>query len=148
MSSPDFRYVAYIAASPSRVWEALTDGAVTAVWFDEPFGSDWTAFRSFAADGRVAAEGRVVESDPPRRLALTWERARSGDGELHAMPRAVATLRVEPLGEVVRLVVTEHHGAPADPAHAAGGVGAWPIALCRLKTQVETGRAMPAFCGE
>lgn len=152
MRELEARHVIYIAAAPRRVWQALTDGVVTAVWFGERFESAWkpgAAFRSFAADGRVAAEGRVVESDAPRVLALTRERALSRSGEMREVPRAVATIVVGPVGaDVVRLTATEQHDAPADPDDVADGASAWPIALSRLKTLLETGRTMPRFPGE
>ena len=39
---PGFSYVTYIGAAPDRVWQALTDGALTRqYWYGRRAESDW-----------------------------------------------------------------------------------------------------------
>jgi uncharacterized protein YndB with AHSA1/START domain len=151
MPEAQFTHVAYVAAAPQAVWEAITSPELTPQFFGERFESEWAAgaaFVSRAPDGRVVTEGRVVESDPPRRLALTWERAAGKDGVLRPMPRAVAAYAIEPVGaDVVRVTVTETHDEPVDPAYLAAARTGWPVLVSRLKTLLETGRPMPPFGG-
>ena len=43
MSEPKFVYVTYIATTPEKLWQALTDGAFTEqYWFATRIQSDWT----------------------------------------------------------------------------------------------------------
>ncbi len=147
MKKPDFVYVSYIAATPERVWAAMLEPAFTRSFFCFAYDGPWAAgaeIRSVGKDGRPDCEARVLEFDPPRRLSLTWLRARL-DGELRDMPRAVATVVLEPLGDVVRLTVTETHDDPVDESYLDGGREGWPIAVARLKTLVETGRPLPSL---
>ncbi len=76
MSKPEFLYVTYIETTPEKLWEALTDGAFTErYWFGVHLRSDWnigSAFEMVRTDGSVSDAGKVVEYDPPRRLAYTF----------------------------------------------------------------------------
>lgn len=66
-----------LAASPERVWKALTDPEELAAWFPDetielevrPGGAGWWRW---AAHGRFAVRFEVV--DPPRRLVWSWAR--------------------------------------------------------------------------
>jgi uncharacterized protein YndB with AHSA1/START domain len=43
MSEPNFVYVTYIATTPEKLWQALTDGAFTErYWFGTRVESDWS----------------------------------------------------------------------------------------------------------
>ena len=80
--SPSFKpktiYVIYIAATPEKVWQALTDGAFTRrYWVNHRNASDWKVGSSWRHEdfddaSLVDIVGQVVESSPPRRLVLTW----------------------------------------------------------------------------
>jgi hypothetical protein len=71
-------YVIYIAATPERVWQALTDPAFSRQYFFgfavdvEPKAGG--AFFLRYPDGRVHVSGKVVAWDPARRFACTWLR--------------------------------------------------------------------------
>jgi len=69
-------YQVFIRTTPEKLWEALTDGAVTKrYFFGETVHSDWKAgseWHSTGPEGSRDVEGKVLESDPPRRLVLTW----------------------------------------------------------------------------
>ena len=73
---PKTVYVIYIASTPDKVWDALTQSAFTQQYF---FGRsveiEPRAGGSFILrmpDGRVDVKGKVVTWDPPQRLAVTW----------------------------------------------------------------------------
>jgi uncharacterized protein YndB with AHSA1/START domain len=145
VTQPQFAYVTYVAASPERLWGALTDP----VSLREPYGlrieGEWRrggALRFLREDGSLESEGTLVELDPPRRLSFTWRSAVVG-GRARAVPRAVAGCLLERMGPVVRLTVTETHEEPVDEEFLEGGRRGWPLILSRLKTLLETGRAMP-----
>ena len=73
---PNTVYVTYIAATPEKVWQALTDPEFTRQYFGgfaidvEP--RDGRGFFLRDPDGRAHMSGRVVEWEPPRRFSCTW----------------------------------------------------------------------------
>ncbi len=75
MSKPEFVYVTYIETTPEKLWHALTDGDFTErYWFGARLRSDWkvgSSFEMVRSNGTVSDAGKVVEYDPPRRLAYT-----------------------------------------------------------------------------
>lgn len=151
MTKPDYVYVTYIATTPQKLWQALTDTDLMRAWWVDPHAgcarinvSDWQPgsrweHRRVDAEGTVDIVGRVVENTPPSRLVFTW--ARPSDAEVEAMHSRVA-FDIEPYSEgLVRLTVT-HDGL--DPQMLAGISGGWPKVLSNLKTFLETGRPLPS----
>ena len=73
---PKTVYVIYIAATPEKVWQALTDPELSQRYFHgsrlevEPKVGGSFAVRF--PDGRLNVRGEVVEWSPLRRLATTW----------------------------------------------------------------------------
>lgn len=144
---PSSVFVIYIATTPQQTWEALTNGDFTEQYF---FGrrmeSDWksgSSWKLMMADGRIDCQGKVLESDPPRRLALTWHVEWIED--MRRLPEAVVTFEIDGLGGVVRLTVSEFHPKGIDEKYVEGGRRGWPIILSGLKSLLETGRPLPKF---
>jgi uncharacterized protein YndB with AHSA1/START domain/DNA-binding transcriptional ArsR family regulator len=141
MQSPSFRHVSYIRATPDAVWHALTDEAFSRrYWFGHGVRCDWTEGAPFTLvnrDGKVVTEGKVIEADKPRRLALTWRGLL--DAEMAAEPPSRVAISIEPRGEVVQLIV-EHDGFPPDSRTLPSIAGGWPAVLSSLKSMLETGR--------
>lgn len=135
-------YVIYIAASPQRVWQALTSAECTSQYFfGRTVDSDWRAGSPWVLrtpDGRVEVQGEVRESDPPRRLVVSWNLAADA-----SLPECLVSYDVEQVGEnLVRLTMIEAHPTPI-PAHLLeGGRQGWPMILSGLKTLLETGRPL------
>ncbi|MBA3313480.1 MAG: SRPBCC family protein [Planctomycetota bacterium] len=147
MSKPVHVYVTYIATTPEKVWEALTSSEITPLYF---FGrrveSDWkigSPFRMWQEDGTLDVQGQVLECDPPRRLSVTWHV--EWVEEVRHLPEVVVTYQIDPLGEVVRLTMTESHPTPVDEKYHEGGRRGWPVILSSLKSYLETGEPLPAF---
>ena len=153
MKKPDFVYVTYIATTPEKVWQALIDTDVMRKYWcglnadcpgnvnlsDWRPGSRWEHRRMDDA-GTVQIVGKVVESNPPRRLVFTW--ARPTDAEDESKHSRVA-FDIEPHADgLVRLTVT-HDDLERDPEMFAGISGGWPKVLSNLKTLLETGRVLP-----
>ena len=152
MKKPDFVYVTYIAATPEQVWRALVDTDVTRKYWADPGegcvrvnvsdwmpGSRWEHQR-VDESRTVDIVGKVVESDPPRRLVITW--ARPADAADEAKHSRVA-FDIEPYGNgLVRLTVA-HDELADDPQMFAGISGGWPKVLSNLKTLLETGQPLP-----
>lgn len=155
MSKPSFVYVTYIATTAEKVWNAIVDPALARQYWNDPgkpspdhpahtnvsdwkVGSTWEHQR--ADDTRaIDIAGAVVESNPPRRLVLTWARPKELDD---VSKHSRVTFDIEPQGDtLVRLTVT-HEDLEKDPQMLSGISGGWPKVLSNLKTFLETGRPM------
>lgn len=141
----------YIHATPERVWEAITSpefsrqyGYGGDVEFDlKPGGT----FRHHASEDMkgvgmpdVVVTGRVLESDPPRRLVQTWDPVWNDD------PETTLTYEIEPAfdGTTRLTLVHELGGAEATARDVSGnsaadqhGAGGWPWVLSGLKSALE-----------
>lgn len=142
------RYVIYIAATPERVWTALTQPEFTRQYF---FGrsveSTWkigSPVKYWQPDGTLDVNGRVLVCDPPRFLSFTWHV--EWIEEFRNLPEVVVAFRCESFAnnEVVRLTLEEHHPAAMNPKYLEGSRRGWPVILSGLKTLVETGQPLPA----
>ncbi|AIO49160.1 SRPBCC family protein [Burkholderia cenocepacia] len=143
MGNPAFVYVTFIAATPERVFDALTNAELTKDYWvrHRNASSDWRPgsrweHQDYDDPSRVDIVGEVVENDPPRRLVVTW-RTPSGEGE-----ESRVTYLVEPYEGVVKLTVT-HDGLVPGSEMDRGIRGGWPVVLSSLKTLLETGQALP-----
>ncbi len=136
-------YVIYIAATPEKVWAALTlSSFTTQYFFGRSVESDWRTGSQWILrmpDGRVDVRGEIRESDPPRKLAVSW----NVDWLESKLPECLVTYEIEPVGhDLVRLTMTEAHPMPV-PAHLLeGGRKGWPMILSGLKSLLETGRPL------
>jgi DNA-binding transcriptional ArsR family regulator len=77
MQKPEFVYTTYIKTTPEQLWQALTDPAFTRRYWGATFTSDWKAGSQMTWEygGVTIADPAqiVLESDPYRRLAYTWQ---------------------------------------------------------------------------
>jgi uncharacterized protein YndB with AHSA1/START domain len=142
MSKPEFVYVTYIETTAEKLWHALTDGDFTErYWFGARLKSDWKVGSTFVmvrSDGTVSDAGKVVEVDPPRRLAYTF--VNLSDKYKNEFP-ALATFVLEPYGKLVKLTLT-HEGFAEQSRFYAGISKGWPAILSSLKSLLETGKAL------
>jgi uncharacterized protein YndB with AHSA1/START domain len=124
---PSSVFVIYIVTTAEKLWEALTNGEITKQYFFcRRMESDWKAgspFKLLIADGRIDSQGKVLECDPPRRLAVTWHVERME--EFRRLPEAIVAFQIDPLGDVVRLTVSEFHPDGIDPKYLEGGRRGW-----------------------
>ncbi len=146
MTDEKFVYVIYIAATPEKVWQALLDGEMTRQYWERENVSDWKPgskweHRRFDAPRTVDILGEVVESNPPRRLVITWaEPAQAAEKAKHTR----VAMDIEPVGEMTRLTVThDHFEAGSDMLRKISH--GWPRVLCSLKSFLETGRALKTW---
>ena len=94
-------YVTYIASTPEKVWQALTDPAFSQLYF---FGFAVSVepktgghFALLYPDGRTHISGRVLDWSPLRRFACTWTvEGMPGFAEL---PECIVTYDIEPAGD-------------------------------------------------
>jgi uncharacterized protein YndB with AHSA1/START domain len=151
MAAPIHVYATYIRATPEAIWRAITDGDETVrYYYGTRVTSDWAVGSPVAylyPDGRVAADGTVLEVDPPNRLRMSFH-AR-WDPEVEAEGPVTHTWEIAPADghedgrDVCKLtVVTEGFGEGSRIEREFGGGIVWIVS--GLKTVLETGSPMPA----
>jgi uncharacterized protein YndB with AHSA1/START domain len=145
---PKFVYVIYIASTPDRVWQALTDPDQTEkYWFGYRVNANGKAGASFIArspGGEDFDKGVILESDPPRRLACTWRPQH--DHDKHERPSRV-TFDLVPLKSQVRLTIVHEDFDEGSKAFESISKG-WPAVLSSMKSFLETGRALESSLGD
>src|SRR5437879_878540 len=138
---PAIVYTIYIAATPEKVWEALTTAEFSRKYFsgvaieaDLKVGG---AFIARAPDGSVHISGEVIECDPPKKLTVTWNVNRPGLVE--KLGPTLVTYEIEQSGESVKLTMLQSHDRPISDDILSGGRQGWPAILSSLKSVLETG---------
>lgn len=140
---PDLVYTVYVGAPVERVWTAITDGDDTARYFyGTRVASTWRPGSPVVytyPDGRIAADGAVLEIEPGRRVRLTFHPR--WDAEIEAEGPVEMTWAIEPGLGVTRLTATTARLRPGSriATDFAGGI---PYIVSGLKTVVETGGPM------
>jgi uncharacterized protein YndB with AHSA1/START domain len=144
MSRPVYVYDTFIAAAAERIWSALTAAEFTRQYFyATSVQSDWRLGSSVVyrmPDGSTAVEGEVLESDPPRRLVITWRPLY--DAAMAAEPPSRVTFEIEALEGACRLRVTHDRFEEGSAVYENVRQG-WSAILCSLKSLLETGEPLP-----
>ncbi|MGW8375761.1 metalloregulator ArsR/SmtB family transcription factor [Streptomyces sp. ODS28] len=157
----EFVYTTYIATTPMRLWEALTEPAFTRRYWGVAFETDWRPGSPLvwneAGSGPIEHPEQVVlEAEPGKRLSYTWHtftrqwaESVGLDEELRAKlaaePRSQVTFDIEPVGEggeMVKLTVV-HGGFGPDSTVREMCSGGWPAIISSLKSLLETGEPLP-----
>ena len=134
---PDFVYVIYIAASPQKVWDALTDGKTVRPWWaktqhDSTFRpGDSIAFRR---NGKVDVSGEILEREEPHKLTYTFHV--EGPGPQHDEGPSLVTYELALSGASTMLRVT-HTNFPRNSRARLGVSNGWPAILSSLKSTLE-----------
>lgn len=136
-------YTIYIASTPEKVWQALTQAEFSRKYFsgfavevDLKVGG---VFILRAPDGSQHISGEVFECDPPKKLTVTWNV--NWPGIVEKLGTTLVTYEIEPAGEAVRLTMTEAHDRDLSDDILSGGRQGWPAILSSLKSLLETGKA-------
>jgi len=126
-----------IAASPARVFRALTSDDITRWWGsaetyqttrwtgDLRVGGTWVA-EGIGRDGPFSVSGEFLEVDPPRRLVHTWRAGWDGNH-----PTTV-TYRLEPIDGGTRVTV-RHEGFGDRVDSCRGHSDGWELVLTWLQ---------------
>jgi uncharacterized protein YndB with AHSA1/START domain len=141
---PAIVYTIYIAATPDKVWQALTSAEFSRQYF---FGfaieADLKAGGTFlvrAPDGSLHINGEVVECIQARKLTVTWNV--NWPGLVEKLGTTLVSYELEEAGDAVRLTMTESHDRPIDDDILSGGRQGWPAILSSLKSLLETGKPL------
>jgi uncharacterized protein YndB with AHSA1/START domain/DNA-binding transcriptional ArsR family regulator len=156
MQKPEFVYTTYIKTTPEQLWQALTEPAFTSRYWGATLTSDWKVGSPVVWEYggvRIADPEQVVlESDPYRRLAYTWQTITPQFAEVvgfsdeylakvAAEPRSKVSFEIEAIGGGVKLTVL-HDGFSEKSAVLESVSGGWPMILASLKTLLETGEPL------
>jgi uncharacterized protein YndB with AHSA1/START domain len=141
---PDTVYTIYIAATPEKVWQALTTAEFSRQYFFG-FAVEMEArvggsFIVRAPDGSTHIDGEVLACDPPRKLSVTWNV--NWPGLVEKLGRTVVTYEIAQAGDAVRLTMTESHERELPEDILSGGRAGWPAILSSLKSVLETGKPL------
>ena len=153
-------YRVYIKATPEAIWDAITKPEWTQRYgyggipeFDLRPGARYVihpdeAMAQFPGIPDDIIDGEILESDPPRRLSMTWRMLM--DPAMAAEGFTKLTYEIDPTETSgTRLtVIHELEGAPTLAAMVGGGAeaegagGGWAWALSDLKSLLETGKRL------
>jgi uncharacterized protein YndB with AHSA1/START domain len=141
---PKTVYNIYIAATPEKVWQALTDRELSRQYFHgstvEIESKAGGTFIARLPDGRVNVKGEVVEWSPPRHLSTTW--TVDWIAEMRELSEVLVTYDIAQAGDAIRLTMTEAYRWDVPEAMLAGGRTGWPAILSNLKSVLETDKPM------
>jgi uncharacterized protein YndB with AHSA1/START domain/DNA-binding transcriptional ArsR family regulator len=141
MSAPKHVYEVYIRTTPEALWKAITDKESTRKYFGLNLEGDWKAgslYRYSKPDGGSAHYGKVLESDPPRRLVHTFEHDYSEQYGGGPDDTSKVTWEIEQQGEICKLTLIHDGWKSESKSYTSAGQG-WPMILSSLKSLVETG---------
>jgi len=147
MTKTAFVYVTYILAPAQKIWDALLRPEFTREYWNRDNVSDWkpgSKWEHRKLDGEVQLVGKVVESDPPRRLVITWAYL---EDEKNAGAHSRVTFELKPIENMVQLTVTHDQLEPGSDMEK-GITAGWPRVLSGLKTLLETGKGFPTWAGK
>ena len=138
-NKPAHIFEIFIRATPEQLWQALTDGDLTAqYYYGARVESDWAPGSPYAyrgGDGSTMIDGTVVESDPPRRLVTTFRAAFAKD------LTSTVTWEIAPAGSVCKLTLT-HGDLDFESPLGLSVRDGWARILSGLKTLLETGQPL------
>ena len=131
----------HIEAPRPRVFELLTNAAEIARWMPVVTFEPRVGGRLEFVKGEWEAEGEVIEFEPPRAVAYTWDWRNQ---PLGAQTEVRFELEEDAGGTIVRL---SHRGFP-EPAQRESHSHGWSHYALRLKTVAEGGDPGPDLMGE
>jgi uncharacterized protein YndB with AHSA1/START domain len=134
----DFVYTTYIRTTPEKVWASITNPEFTRQYWAHDNVSDWkvgSTWQHVTSEGQVRVVGKVLESNPPNRLVLSW----AAPDDLTDESRV--TFEIETIQDMVRLNVI-HGNFKAGSTMAAAVSKGWPLVLSSMKSLLETGKAI------
>ncbi len=148
MTENSFIYVTYIATTPEKLWEALTNSKYTEQYFfGSSIQSNWQEGSeiTYSRNGQVSDYGKILKIDHNRVLSYTW--TYFGEGVEEKQPSHV-TFELKPMKETVKLTLRHENLQPGDLVDRddtfEGLNNGWPAIISNLKSLLETEKTLPA----
>jgi uncharacterized protein YndB with AHSA1/START domain/DNA-binding transcriptional ArsR family regulator len=143
MDRPRHVFQVYIRTTPEQLWQAITDSRFTQRYFHQSrVESTWQPGDRLAywINDDLVVDGKVLESDPPRKLVQTWSFRRQS--ELREDPPSRVTWEIEPLGAETCKLTLLHDDFPTETLTFRSVGSGWPKVLSSLKSLLETGEPL------
>ena len=142
------RFVRRFRSPVENVWNAITAPDGIAAWLGTPIQLDAVVGGAFAIalNGDSTMDGRIVEYEPYRRLAIVWHETSDGAGLPYATRpdgTSLVTFELEPAPEGGTRLVFTHQYIRAGDIMAGFGAG-WHALLDALEAHVDK---LPAVDG-
>lgn len=136
-----FVYVTYIASTPEKVFEAITNPEIAKRYWAHQNVSSWKTGDSWEHvrdndERTIDVVGKVVEASAPTCLVITWAGASEAS---NPDSYSRVTFDIEPHSHGVRLTVT-HDELEAGSGMETAISNGWPHVLSSLKSYLETGK--------
>jgi DNA-binding transcriptional ArsR family regulator/uncharacterized protein YndB with AHSA1/START domain len=145
MNKPKHVYEIYIRTTPQKLWDAITNPAMTRQYFyGSSVKSDWkigSPVVHLGADEKPMLQGKVLEAEPARRLVTTFAAMFGHDEDTRKDPPSRVTWEIEARGEVCKLTVVHDDFEHETATYKSVGPG-WNRVLSGLKTLLETGQPL------
>jgi uncharacterized protein YndB with AHSA1/START domain/DNA-binding transcriptional ArsR family regulator len=145
MLAPDHVSVV-IRATPDRIWRAITDGVETErYYYGTRVDSDWSKGGRIVyeyPDGKVAADGEVLDIEPGKRVAMTFHPRWSP--EVEAEGPVTMTWEIEAAEDGTSKLTVTTSGIVAGGQIEREFIGGTIHIVSGLKTYLETGEPMVA----
>lgn len=148
MTDSTYTYVTYIATTPEKLWEALTNSEFTEKYFfGSKIESNWQEGSdvTYSRNGQVTDYGKILKCEPLRLLSFTWSHT---DDEAQREQPTKVTFELKPMDSTVKLTLTHENLVNADFVDRddtfEGLNNGWPAILSNLKSLLETGNTLPA----
>ena len=139
-------YEIFIRTSADRLWQALTDPNDTEkYYFGTRVANITNAGADYAytgSDGNPMLTGKVIESDPPRKLVTTFI-----PGWVQPPRESTVTFEITPEGDVCKLTLRHERLIVGDEL-SEGVKNGWARIFSSLKSLLESGEALPAGGGD
>jgi uncharacterized protein YndB with AHSA1/START domain len=138
-------YQIFIKATAGEIWDAITRPEFTSLYFHgsrvETTGEAGSAIRYYAPDGSTLwGDERVLESDPPRLLVVSWRSLFDPELAVEKPSRVTWAIEIQE-GGFSKLTVT-HDQLEGSPKTAESVAGGWMFILSGMKTVLETGKPL------
>jgi uncharacterized protein YndB with AHSA1/START domain len=137
-------YAIYIAATPEKVWQALTTAEFSRQYlFGFAVEMEARVCGSFLVrtpDGSTHIDGEVLACDPPRKLSVMWNV--NWPELVEKLGQTIVSYEIAQTGDAVRLTMTESHERELPEDILSGGRAGWPAILSSLKSVLETGKPL------
>ncbi len=150
MAATTHLYEIFINAPIQRVWDALTDPAMTTQYFHgtrlESSFDEGSSYR-YVVDttNEDAVDGVIEVFEPPSRLVMTWHVLY--DTDMAEEPASRVEWRLSPMGDdgAVTRVTVRHGDLALSPKTWSSVKLGWVQVVDGLKTLLETGHPLPSF---
>jgi uncharacterized protein YndB with AHSA1/START domain/DNA-binding transcriptional ArsR family regulator len=141
-TKPQQLYILYIRTSVDKLWDAITNPAVTAQYFhNTEVRSDFQVGSAIDylmehenGEKKSAVTGEILEMEPMKRLVHSFSFPGKDD------PPSTVTYDIESQGDVTKLMVT--HDFEAEDDTFKGTQQGWPHIFSAMKTLLETGEPL------